>query len=297
MKDKGTLTGHLLAIFAVVVWGTTFVSTKVLLKSFSAYEIIIFRVFLAYIVLFLIRPKLYKFAGIKKELLYFAAAVTGVSVYQVMENLALECAYASTTSVVIAAAPMFTAVFAALAFKDEKLHWNFFVGFVISMAGVSLVSLKSSDIGFSLKGTLLALAASALWGVYSVICRKMNSPKDDMVLVTRRIFLYGGITMIPMYFIFDCKIGLERFAKTENLLNMIYLGVIASALCFIAWNTAVKKAGVITTGLYVYVIPVVTVIFSAIILNETPGWKMFAGTALVLAGLFISAGKRGKEHG
>lgn len=297
MKDKGKLTGHLLAVFAVLVWGTTFISTKVLLKSFSAYEIIIFRIFLAYIVLFLIRPKPFKFAGFKKELLYFAAGVTGVSVYQVMENLALECAYASTTSVVIAAAPMFTAIFASLAFKDEKLHWNFFAGFVIAMVGISLVSLKSSDFGFSLKGTLLALAAAALWGVYSVICRKMNSAEDDMVLVTRRIFLYGGIVMIPMYFIFDCKMGLHRFTDPLNLLNIVYLGVVASAICFIAWNTAVKKAGVITTGLYVYVIPVVTVIFSAIILNEKPGWKMFAGTALVLAGLFISAGKGGTDHG
>ncbi len=297
MNTKDRVVGHALAVFAVIVWGTTFISTKVLLKDFSPYEIIIFRIILAYIALFIARPRIFRFAGWKKELLYLGAGISGASLYQVLENLALDCAYASTISVIIASAPMFTALFGAIFLKEDKLTWRFFAGFILAMAGISLVSLKGNDIGFSLKGTLLALAAAALWGVYSVICRKINTKGDDTVLITRRTFLYAGLSMVPAYFIFNCNFDIGRFAAPVNLLNMLYLGIVASALCFLTWNITVRNIGVITSGMYIYVIPVVTVIFSVIILHEQMTWRICLGTVLVIGGLILGSEIGGKKNG
>ncbi len=287
--------GHILAVICIIVWGTTFISTKVLLVNFNPYEIIIYRLILAYLILLIICPKFMRITSWKKELLYLAAALSGASFYQVLENLALEKAYASTTSVIIATAPLFTGIFAWI-FLKEKLNWKFFAGFVLAMAGISLVSLQGSEIGFSLAGTAMAVIAATLWGIYSVVCKKMGSG-ENIILVTRRVFFYGILTMIPMYFIFDCHFELTLFSSPVNLLNMLYLGIVASGLCFLIWNIALKSIGVVTSGIYVYSIPIVTVIFSAIILKEQVTWRIFAGIALAIAGLLLSADRGGKKNG
>lgn len=296
MTFKNQIQGHSMAVFTTLVWGSTFVSTKVLLADFSPYEIIVYRLILAYLIFLVACPKGLPFHSWKQELLYASAAMTGVVLYQIFENLALTYSYASTAGVVITTAPMFTGIFACIFLKEEKLGWRFFAGFAIAMAGIYLVSVTGLANGFSMLGTLLALAAAALWGVYSILCKKMND-SGSIVKVTRRVFFYSLVYMIPTYFLFDCKLQLERFLIPVNALNMFYLGIVASALCFLIWNVTVEKIGVISTGLYLYAIPVVTVVFSAIILQEQITWMTVSGIILALGGLILSANRGGRKNG
>ena len=97
--------------------------------------------------------------------------------------------------------------------------------------------------------------------------------------------------MIPTLFLFDFKLGLERFANPINLFNLIFLGLGASALCFVTWNFAVKVLGPVKTSIYIYMIPVITVVTSVIVLNEKITWLAAIGTLLTLAGLFLSEGR------
>lgn len=294
-KDKNTfLKGHLPAAFCVFVWGTTFISTKLLLKSFSAYEINIYRVILAYIALWAIKPKFLKFTSVKNELMYFGAAVSGIAVYQVLENLALSFSYASTTGIIIASAPIFTAIAARIFLKEAKLTVRFFIGFVVAMSGIAIANLGGQKIGFDYRGILFGLLAVMLWGMYAVF-GKHAQKTGDIVLVTRRYFFYSIIIMIPIYFIFDCRFGFERFKDISNLLNILYLALVASAGCFVCWNMAIKHLGAIRSGIYIYIIPIVTVIFSAIILKEKITWMTCLGMALAIGGVVISARKGDKN--
>ena len=94
--------------------------------------------------------------------------------------------------------------------------------------------------------------------------------------------------MIPALFLFDCRIGAERFANPVCLGNLIFLGLGSSALCFVTWNMAVKILGAVKTSIYIYLVPVITVITSALILNEKVTVMSGLGTVLALIGLFLS---------
>ena len=106
--------------------------------------------------------------------------------------------------------------------------------------------------------------------------------------------------MIPPLFLFDFEIGLERLADMTHLLNILYLGLGASALCFVTWNLAVKALGAVKTSVYIYMVPVITVAASALILYEPLTLLAGTGTILTLTGLFLSeykAGRKGAENG
>ena len=94
--------------------------------------------------------------------------------------------------------------------------------------------------------------------------------------------------MVPALFFFDFKIGAERFTDMTVLLNLLYLGLGASALCFVTWNVAVKVLGAVKTSVYIYMVPVITVVTSVLVLNEPVTWVSVAGTVLAVAGLSLS---------
>ena len=94
--------------------------------------------------------------------------------------------------------------------------------------------------------------------------------------------------MVPALFFFDFQIGLDRFANMTSLLNLLYLGMGASALCFVTWNYAVKVLGAVQTSVYIYLVPVITIITSFLFLKEPVTWMSAAGTALTIAGLVVS---------
>ncbi len=84
------------------------------------------------------------------------------------------------------------------------------------------------------------------------------------------------------------EFGLERFADMTHLLNILYLGLGASALCFVTWNLAVKALGAVKTSVYIYMVPVITVVTSVLVLKEPVMWVSAVGTVLAVAGLFLS---------
>lgn len=102
---------------------------------------------------------------------------------------------------------------------------------------------------------------------------------------------YGILFMIPTLFLFDFKLELTRFANLVYLFNIIYLGLGASALCFVTWNFAVKVLGAVKTSVYIYMVPVITVVTSVLILHEKITVLAGVGTLLTLAGLFLSESK------
>ena len=219
----------------------------------------------------------------------------GVCLYYLLENIALTYTMASNVGVIISIAPFFTAMLTHLVTKEEKLRANFFIGFIVAMAGICLISFNGAKMQLNPIGDLLAVAAAVVWACYSVLTRKISSFGYHTVQTTRRVFAYGIVFMIPALFLFDCRIGAERFANPVYLGNLIFLGLGASALCFVTWNMAVKILGAVKTSIYIYLVPVITVVTSALILNEQVTVMSGVGTILTLIGLFLSE-YRGKTQ-
>ncbi len=281
--------GHLAALFTIVIWGTTFISTKVLLTDFKPVEILFFRFVMGFAVLFLVCPHRMKGVGRRQELTFVLAGLCGICLYYLLENIALTYTMASNVGVIISVAPFFTAVLSRLFLKSEgKLRANFYIGFVVAMAGVALISFNGSKLELNPMGDLLAVLAAFVWACYSILTRKISSFGYPVILTTRRTFFYGILFMVPALFLFDFEVRLERFADMTYLLNILYLGLGASALCFVTWNLAAKVLGAVRTSVYIYMVPVITVVTSVLILKEPVTWVSVMGTFLAVAGLFLS---------
>lgn len=289
MSDNIRRSGHIAAIFTILMWGTTFVFTKSLLASFSPIEILFIRFLLGYAALWAVRPKLLKTAGRREELLFAAAGLCGVTLYYLCENVALTFTLASNVGVIVSIAPLFTALLSFRFLGEEKPGPRFFLGFVAAIGGVALVSWGGSGgVALDLRGDLLSLFSAFVWGIYSILTRKFGELGYDNILCTRRVFFYGILFMTPALFFMDFHPQLSLLAQPANLFGILYLGLGAGAACFVTWNLAVKRLGALTTSVYIYLVPLVTIVASAIVLHERMTPLSLLGMALILTGLFLS---------
>ena len=288
MENKN-YTGHFTAALTILIWGTTFISTKVLLEDFQPVEILVFRFILGFVILLLLSPRRLKTKGPGEELLFVGAGLSGICLYYLLENIALTYTLASNVGVIISVAPFFTAILAHLFMREEeKLRIPFFIGFFLAMAGIIMISFNGAELKLNPAGDLLALLAALVWAVYSILSRKISSLGYPVVLTTRRTFFYGLLFMIPASFLLDFRLNGAPLLKPVNLLNILYLGAGASALCFVTWNFSVKKLGAVKTSIYIYLVPVITVATSVLILHEQIGIMSALGVLLTLAGLGLS---------
>lgn len=286
---KDNLIGHICALITIFIWGTTFISTKVLLNSFNPAEILFFRFLIGLISLFAIHPKRLKGTTPKQELTFALAGLSGITLYYLLENIALTYTTASNVGVIVSVAPFFTAILSFLiSKKKEKLSLLFFIGFLTAMAGIYLISFKNAKVQLNPKGDLLALTASFVWAIYSLLTKKIDSFGFSAVLTTRRIFIYGILFMIPALVFFNIKIDITQFMNIRNILNLIFLGICASAICFVTWSIAVGRLGAVKTGVYIYLVPIITAVTAFLFLKEPITPVTAIGTFLILSGLLLS---------
>ena len=281
--------GHIAAIFTVAIWSTTYISTKILLKSFDPVEIMVYRFIIGFIALLLIAGKPMQLQKKSHELLFVFAGICGVALYFTLQNVALTYTYASNTGVVISTAPFFTAILTHLLLKnEERLHVSFFVGFLVAMAGIILITFNGAKMELNPLGDLLTVLAAITWGFYSVFTKIINNLGYNNIKAIRKIFGYGLIFMIPIVLLMDIEFSPQKLIMPENIFHIVYLGMGASALCFITWNYAIKVLGTVKTSVYIYLEPVITVVTSAWILHEIITPLAILGTILTMAGLVLS---------
>lgn len=302
MQNK-ILLGHLFALVTILLWGTTFIATKILLRAFTPIEILFFRFIMGLIALWLVYPHRLHVTDKTQEWTFAAAGLSGITLYYLFENIALVYAPASNVGVITATAPFFTALVASRFLAGETFKRNFICGFVLAIVGIAMISFNSAaELQLNPLGDVLALAAAATWAFYAVLSKKISGFGYNTIQTTRHTFMYGLVFMLPALLFMDFRWGFERLADPVNLFNLLFLGLGASAMCFVTWNLAVKCLGAVKTSAYIYLAPVVTVITSVIVLDEQITLVMGCGMLLTMAGLVLSgdvvallqAGWRGK---
>ena len=300
--EKNTARGHLAALLTIAIWGTTFISTKVLLEDFQPVEILFIRFLMGYLALWIACPRRLRGVTGRQEGLFALAGLCGVCLYYLLENIALTYTMASNVGVIISVSPCFTALLTHFLMRGEdRLRPTFFAGFAVAMAGICLISFNGSALALDLRGDLLALLAAFVWACYALLTRRIGALGCPTVLTTRRTFFYGLVFMLPALALSGARPDLARLLDPVDLGNLLFLGLGASAVCFVTWNVAVRELGAVRTSVYIYLVPVITVAASVAILDEPFTWATGAGTALTLMGLLLSEGrfqrKEGTHHG
>lgn len=301
---------HLLALAVVGVWGVTFVCTKTLISAgLDPAEIFVARFTMAYLgiwVLSLLQkgPRRLWSRNWKDELLFFFLGVTGGSFYFLTENTALAYTQASNVAFLVCSAPLMTALLSlayrrlrrdrfAAALERVGSGWLLVLGTLLALGGMALMLFDGSRVQVSLRGDLLALGAALCWALYSLFMGKMTD-EYGAVFATRKVFFYGLLTILP--FLLGREFAsLELFCRPVVWGNLLFLGLLASLGCFVAWNLVMSKIGNLTSTNYVYLNPVFTLVSAMIILGErlTPAGAV--GSALILLGVIV-AGQQGRSN-
>lgn len=287
---------HIAAFIIVAIWGSTFVSTKVLIQEgLSPAHIFSYRFALAYLLMVLIAPFWHRspdstrvFArSFGDELLMLAIGVTGGSLYFLAENEALRYSAATNVSLIVCSCPLFTMLLWKIVFKDARLNRWLIGGTVCAFIGMTIVVLNGKFVlHLQPIGDLLALAACVSWAVYSLLLKPLMSRYSSFFL-TRKVFFYGFVGMLPYYLFNNSSPNFSLLSHTVVWSNLLFLGIVASMLCFLLWTWVLGGIGVITATNYTYVNPVTTIIFAAIVLHEPITPFFICGTFLILMGLYV----------
>ncbi len=286
MKHQNRLTGYCFAAFTVVVWGSTFISSKVLLEFYTPAQIMLTRFILAYCALWLLRPRRLALT-LKQEGIFFLLGLLGCTAYFYTENTALSYTLASNVSIIVAAAPIFTAILAHFA-GEERFRASTLAGFLVAFSGVILVVCNGTFVlKLNPKGDLLALAAAVCWAIYSVLLRRASRGLDS-ILVTRRTMFWGIVTALPLVAAEGVPYPMAPLMTASGIANFLFLGLVGSALCFVLWNKAFRILGVVTTNTFIYLMPFITIVAARIFLDEPISPLALLGAVLITAGVVLS---------
>jgi drug/metabolite transporter (DMT)-like permease len=280
------LKGHLLSIFCVVAWGTSYLVSQNLMDTLTPVQLMFLRFVIAWLAIWAIYPKWY--FSWREEGRFAVLALVGNTLYYLATNTALRLTLASNFSILVSSAPIASALMLRLFEHDERLSRRQVAGIGIAFFGVLFVVFNGV---FVLKlnplGDLLALAAAFCWALYGYLAKRITD-RYDTFLITRKLMFYGMITTAPLLLFGGSGLTGIGLAKTD-LLGLFYLGLICSALCYLMWNEAIAEIGAMKANLYVYAIPVVTMIASAVFLGEAITWGGATGVVLVVGGMLLSS--------
>lgn len=297
---------HLLALTVVAIWGVTFVCTKVLIAAgMLPADIFLCRFVLAYVGLvlytLLTRARFRLWNGWKEEGIFLLLGITGGSFYFLTENTALAYTQASNVAFLVCSAPLFTAIFTLLfrrygkgRFADSlekvKLGWPLVGGTLLALSGMALMVFEGNKVELSARGDLLAIGAALCWAVYSLFMGRITREYGTLV-ATRKVFIYGLITILPFLGGSRESLSLAILSQPAVWGNLLFLGLVASLVCFLAWNVVIDRLGNITSTNYVYLNPIFTLLTAMAFLGERMTLLAALGSLAILAGV-VWAGKR-----
>lgn len=284
-----SLVYHLSALIAVTAWGIAFINTKVLLQhGLGAVEIYVYRFLIAYLCVFLVCPKPLFSNSWRDELKLFLCGVCGNSIYFIAENTALNYTLVSNVSLIVTTSPILTALLVALMYRNDRPSKGFMTGSAIAFAGVACVIFNSS---FVVKvnplGDMLALLAAVCWAIYSMLLKPLNAVYN-VWFITRKTFFYGLLTSLPFLAVEPQLAPLLTVFSPVVIGNLCFLAVICSVVAYVLWAFAVKRIGVMKSGNYLYVSPIVTLVASVLYLGENVSVVGYVGCALIMVGVVLS---------
>lgn len=277
--------GHLMAIVCVTIWGSSFVVSKGLMTFLNPVQLILLRFGLAYGLLWILYPKWY--FRWKEEWRFLAMAIFANTLYYWAENTALTLTQTANVSILVSTSPIITALILAVFRKEERLTKKQTLGFAVAFGGVVLVVLNGA---FMLRvnpaGDLLALVAAVSWALYGMLLRRWADTYDSLLL-TRKLMFYGILTVLPLVLLDNQPIDMEKLLTISSMVKLSYLAFVCGAGCYLLWSGAVKRIGILQSNLYIYMVPLVTLIVSALVLSETVTPMGIAGILFVIIGMIF----------
>jgi drug/metabolite transporter (DMT)-like permease len=279
------------ATLAVVIWGASFIATKLALRELAPVVLVWLRFAMGVAVLGLAVAARRQFAlPSRKEVGYFALlGFIGITFHQWLQSTALQTSLASTTAWILAASPVFMAALGWLVLR-EKLGAQRVLGIALAAAGVLLVVARGDwralSIGrFGAPGDVLILISALNWAVFSVLSRPglLRHPATRMMFY---VITAGWILSTPLLWT-GPGLSQVRALSAAGWLAVGFLGVFCSGLAYVFWYDALKAMPASQLGVFLYLEPLVTLLVAAVVLGEAAVWSALAGGATILLGVWL----------
>jgi len=279
------------ALFAVLVWGTSFIATKIAVGEISPTAVVWLRFTIGLPILLVAVVMRKQFAFPKgNEWWYFALlGFLGITFHQWLQSNGLKTAQASTTAWIVATSPVFIAILGWLILK-EKLTWLQSSGIALAMLGVIAVvskgELSNIAIGkFGSYGDFLILISAINWAVFSILSRRglKNHPSTMMTLWIMTI----GWLLTSVAFVVNKNYIDVPLLDLRGWVAIIFLGIFTTGLAYITWFDALAQLPAAQTGAFLFIEPLTSMVVAAIILNEKITLVSVLGGAVILVGIWL----------
>lgn len=290
MARNNTWIYHLVAFATVAIWGCTFVSTKVLmLNGLSPAQIFTLRFLIAYVMMLAVYHSRLWADSWRDELKMMLLGISGGSLYFLSENEAMNFTSTTNTSLIVCSCPLFATLLVRLVYRSTtRISMMQLGGSLLAFAGMVIVVLNGRFVlHLSPLGDALAFTACLSWSVYSLLM-KWVSAKYGAAFITRKVFFYGVLTILPYYIFFPTLPTAAVLTKPVVVGNLAFLSCLASMICFLTWNWCISKLGAVKATNWVYFNPITTMIFASWVLGEKITPYFLAGATCILLGMFVA---------
>jgi drug/metabolite transporter (DMT)-like permease len=279
------------ALFAVTVWGASFVATKVGLQFVAPTALVWMRFAMGVVILGLAAGLSKQFSIPKgKDWGYFAIlGFLGITLHQWLQSTGLVTAQATTTGWIIASTPIFMALLGLIILK-EPLVWYQIAGIILAAFGVLLVVTKG-DLAAITAGTIgtpgdiLVLISAPNWAVFSALSRS-GLKRYPSTLMMFYVMSFGWV-FTTILFLTSSGMGQIFSIPLNGWIAILFLGVFCSGIAYIFWYDALKVLPVAQTGAFLYLEPIITVIVAALVLREALLLATFVGGITILLGVWL----------
>ena len=287
---------HVIAVFAMLFWGMSFIWSKIVFETYSPITTIFFRLIISVVTIFLIIFIFRLNEQIKKKDLkhFLLSAIFNPFLYFIGENFGLQQVSASLTSIIISTIPVLTPFIVFLFYKERITKLNV-AGLILSFIGVLIIVFADNE---QLIGNLTGIAflflavISAIF--YTIFVKRLTRTYKPITIIAWQN-LFGVFLFLPLFLIFDLKDVVHTSPNSNTIFSLFMLGLLASSIAFIFFTYAIKNLGIIKTNLYTNLVPVFAFLFAFIALGEDITWFKMVGLIIVLLGIILSERNKGEE--
>lgn len=282
------LVGHLLLTFTALMWGASFVGTKLVIDAVPPLTLGFIRAVLASLLLAACtRLAGHRLAVPWREWRWLALlGALGVGYFYIGINLALEWTTASAASLLTLPYPVMTAIGARL-FLKETLGPRRAAGIALALAGATVLTLAttSEGIGGAWMGNLLAFSTTIAWTAYTLIGREVL-PRVSSLVATTHIMTAGALALLPLALVELAAGALPRFTG-ESLAVTAFLGLACTGAAYLTWNRGLALLGATRAAVYLYVQPLAVILLAIPILGERLTFPTVTGGLVVVLGTWL----------
>jgi drug/metabolite transporter (DMT)-like permease len=280
--------GILSLIFAMFIWASSFIALKAAMEDLGPFTVIFLRMIIASLCFVYFIKSFLKYDFSKKDIKYILLlALFEPCLYFIFESKSLQYTTASQAGMITSLMPIITAM-AAGYFLKEIITKQVVFGSLIAMSGAIWLSLQgTSSISAPnpLLGNFLELLAMICGAGYTITARYLSDKYSALFMTAIQVFI-GAVFFTPLflyeYFTIDMSITLKSF------LWIAYLGVVVTLAGYGLYNYALTKIEASKAAMFIYLIPVFTLILAYFILNEKLSIFEFIACFVILFGVFIS---------